>query len=132
MEQFADFALAVVIVWLLLCAATAWVCRRRLAALPAAAWLLLAPVPLVWLPVASAEIVRALVMDAAMAEAKPDCHERSSFIASMHALGEYAPAHAWMVVGGSRYIWSYSELGFVRERHGLPGVAGCPLRNRPG
>jgi hypothetical protein len=54
-----------------------------------------------------------------------ECLHIHTFAGSIHRMGEYAPDHAKMIVDGTPYFWSYSELKFVQGKpapwHGCDG-----------
>lgn len=113
--RFAAFSLLLLSVYLLSLTALCVFFGRRIPRLPAIGYLAYLPFVVVWMPVASGEVVRAAGMYSAIIAAGPECYETSSFIASLHDHDEHAQAHAWMVKEGKRYIWSYSELRFVAD-----------------
>lgn len=114
-EKFPTFLVCTVIVAAVLTGLVIWAFKRRLSGLPWIAYLFLAPFPLVWIPIASGEIVRIAYMQTALARTDPECSETFSLISSLRYEGESAPAHARMIKHGRRYIWSYSLLRFVPE-----------------
>ena len=132
LNHFLTFALWTTATCTLASASLAWWQRRRLRRMVFAGWMLLLPTAMVWLPVLSGELVRSVAMQAAIAHAKPDCHDTSSLVTSLHRWSEYAPAHAWMIVEGRPYLWSYRELRFIGDERATILPVRCPRTRRPG
>jgi hypothetical protein len=65
----------------------------------------------------SAEIYKDALILIAAARTPHDCLHIHTFAGAVHEMGEFAPAHAVMIVGDTPYLWSYSELKFVK---GMP------------
>jgi hypothetical protein len=115
LARFATFSLLVAGVFFFSLSTICILFGRRLLGMPAIAYLVYLPFFVIWLPVASGEIVRTAGMYSAIVAVSPECYETSGFIASLHDHDEHAQAHAWMIKDGKRYIWSYSELRFVAD-----------------
>ena len=89
-------------------------------------WLL--PVLTIWAPVLAGEIVSRTAIAWALAEAKPDCHGARGLLPSLRDYaGSDFPvrAHAWMIRGATRYIWSYREMAFVIDTRPLDAGETC-------
>lgn len=65
---------------------------------------------------ASAEIYKDALILIAAVRTPHDCLHIHTFAGAVHRMGEYAPAHAQMMIGSTPYFWSYSELKFVEGR----------------
>ena len=115
LERFSAFMLPTAGVWLVAVSAILYRWGRRMLDLPPIAHLAYLPFFLAWAPLLSGEAVRTIAMHTALVSAKPDCHETRPLIVSLHDWSEHAEAHAWMIAGGKRYIWSYSEMRFVPD-----------------
>lgn len=123
--RFPEFSLWLAGVYLLSLSTLYLFFWRRLPELPAIRYFVGLPFVIIWLPVASGEVVRAIGMHSGIVVAGAECYETSSFIASLHDRGEYAQAHAWMVKDGKRYIWSYSELRFIPDSRPFENGGRC-------
>ncbi len=99
--------------------------RRRFRQIPAIGRVICLPFFVVWLPVISAELIRAVAMHSAIMAAGPECYETTSFMTSLHDRNEYAQAHAWMIKDGKRYIWSYGELRLVADSRPFGNGGNC-------
>jgi hypothetical protein len=102
-----------------------WRFGRRLLRVSFLEGAIVLPWLLVWLPLASGETVRATAMHAAIAAARAECHDASSLMTSLHEWDEFSNAHAWMIVDGERYIWSYGEMRFVADSRPMASGGTC-------
>lgn len=92
--------------------------RAAIARLPRPArlfsWIALA----IWLPVASGESIRWLLMQTQLASAGSDCHGTSTLLSSLRqrysfsAFDGQAVPHGWMIRNGEAWLWSYRTLRF--------------------
>lgn len=92
--------------------------RAAIARLPRPArlfsWIALA----IWLPVASGESIRWLLMQTQLASAGTDCHGTSTLLSSLrqrysfNAFDGQAVPHGWMIRDGDAWLWSYRTLRF--------------------
>jgi hypothetical protein len=70
------------------------------------------------------ELYKDILMAVEANQKNAECIHIHSLLRSVHRAGEFSPEHAYIIVGGKVFFWSYSQLSFVESDGNQPRSCG--------